>query len=158
MKKFISKKATAILGSAILATGLIAIPALAATSNDEGQNFFGQMQSFMASGQHQEIMNSSAMQNLHNSEAMQEAMQTGDIAKMQEAMNSNPEVKALLGEETLNQMTQFMQENGQAMGQIMQGQNLEAMNQMMNGQNAAAINQMMGQFQGQGMMGSVSTR
>jgi len=96
----------------------------------------------MASSQHQEIMNSSAMQNMHNSEAMQ----TGDIAKMQEAMNSNTEVKALLGEETLNQMNQFMQENGQAMSQMMQGQNLEAMNQMMNGQNATGMNQMMGQF------------
>jgi len=63
--------------------------------------------------------------------------QVGDIAKMQEAMNSKTEVKALLGEETLNQMNQFMQENGQAMSQMMQGQNLEAMNQMMN------------QFQGQ---------
>ncbi|WP_052090588.1 hypothetical protein [Desulfosporosinus sp. HMP52] len=146
MKKFISKKVTAILGGAVLATGLIAIPAFAVTSNDEGQNLFGQMRSFMASSQHQEIMNSSAMQNMHNSEAMQEAMQTGDIAKMQEAMNSNPEVKALLGEETLNQMNQFMQDNGQAMSQMMQGQNLEAMNQMMNGQNATGMNQMMGQF------------
>jgi len=132
MKKFISKKLTAILGSAVLATGLIAIPAFAGTTNEEGQNLFGQMRSFMASSQSQEIMDSSAMQNLHNSETMQEAMQTGDIDKMQEAMNSNPEVKALLGEETLNQMNQFMQKNGQAMSQTMQGQNLEAMNQMMN--------------------------
>ncbi|MBC2722946.1 hypothetical protein [Desulfosporosinus sp.] len=132
MKKIISKKLIAILGSAVLATGLIAIPAFAGTSNDEGQNLFGQMRSFMASSQSHEIMDSSAMQNLHNSEAMQEAMQTGDIDRMQEAMNPNPEVKAFLGEETLNQMNQFMQENGQAMSQMMQGQNLEAMNQMMN--------------------------
>ncbi|MCO5384408.1 hypothetical protein [Desulfosporosinus sp.] len=131
MKKFVSKKLTAILGSAVLATGLIAIPAFAGTSNDEGQNLFGQMRSFMASIQSQEIMDSSAMQNLHNSEAMQEVMKTGDIDRMQEAMNSNPEVKALLGEETLNQMNQFMQENGQAMSQMMNGQNATGMNQMM---------------------------
>lgn len=135
MRKFFNKKVTVILGSAMLVTGLVAIPVLAASSNDGDQNIFGQMQSHMSQtfspGQHQEIMNSSVMQDLHNSDAMQEAMQTGDITKMQEAMNSNPEVKALLGEETLNKMNQFMNENGGAMGQMMQGQNLEAMNQRM---------------------------
>ncbi|HBV87121.1 MAG TPA: hypothetical protein DEF42_10840 [Desulfosporosinus sp.] len=95
----------------------------------------------MGSGQHQRIMNSGAMQNLHNTEAMR----IGDIDKMQEAINSNPEVK----EETLNQMNQFMQENGQTMSQMMQAQNLAVMNQMMNGQNATGMNQMMDKFQGQ---------
>jgi hypothetical protein len=170
MKKMISKKTAAILASAVLATALIAIPVLATTSNVEGDSFFSQMQSFMTSEKHLEIMNTSAMQNLHNSEAMKEAMKNGDVAKMQEAMNLNSEVKAILGEETLNQMNTFMQENGQTMNQMMQGQNLEAMNQkmqgqnlgamnqMMNGENKSGMNQMMGKFQGQGMMGSASTR
>lgn len=154
MRKFLSKKTTAILGSAVLATGLIAFPVFAATSNDEGKNLLGQMQSFMASGQHQEIMNSSAMQNLHNSEVMQQAMKTGDIAKMQEG---NPEVKALLGEETLNKMNQFMQENGSTMGQMMQGQNLEGTNQMSKYHGNGIGNQ--GRTgSGSGMMGSTSVR
>lgn len=155
MKKFFSKKVTTILGSAVLVTGLVAIPVFAATTEDGNQNFFGQMQSYMsqtfAPGQHQEIMKSSVMQDLHNSDAMQEAMQTGDIGKMQEEMNSNPEVKALLGEETLNKMNKLMEENGGAMGQMMQGENLEAMNQMMSGQNAEGMNQMMSQFHGNGI-------
>lgn len=174
MKKFFSKKATLILGSALLVSGLVAIPAFAATTEEGNQNLFGRMQSFMGQtftpGQHQEIMNSGVMQELHNSDAMQEAMQTGDIAKMQETMNSNPEVKELLGEETLNEMNQFMEENAEAMNQMMKGQNAEAMNQMMNGQNAEAMNQMMSQFGGDGkgsqngrsigsgMMGNVSQR
>lgn len=151
MKRFFSKKVTTILGSALIVSGLVAIPVFAATSEEENQNLFGQMRSIMGEtfvpGQHQEIMNSS-VQDLHNSDAMQEVMQTGDITKMQDAMNSNPEVKALLGEEALNKMNQLMEQNGSAMGQMMQGQNLEAMNQMMSGQNTEAMNQMMNRFHG----------
>lgn len=174
MKKFLGKKAILIAGSVLIVSGLVAIPAFAATSEEGAPNVFGKMQSFMSQtfnpGQHQEIMNSGVMQELHNSDAMQEAMQTGDIAKMQEAMNSNPEVKELLGEETLNEMNQFMEENAQEIGQMMQGQNLEVMNEMMNSQNVETMNQMMSQFgrddkvsQGgssvrPGMMGSVSQR
>lgn len=163
MKKFFSKKATTILGSALLVTGLVAIPAFAATSEEGNQNFFGQMKSFMSQtsvpGQYQEIMNSSVMQDLHNSDAMQEAMQTGDITKMQEVMNSNPEVKALLGEENLNKMNQFMEENGSGMGQMMQGQNLEVMNQMMSQFRGNEIgDQQGGMGFGSGMMGSTFVR
>lgn len=162
MKKFFSKKVTVVLGSALLVTGLAAIPTFAATSDEGKQNLFGQMQSYMsqtfAPGQHQEIMNSSVMQDLHNSDAMQEAMRTGDITKMQEAMNSNPEVKALLGEETLKEMNQFMEENGSAMGQMMQGQNLEAMNQMMSQFHGNGIGDQGEMGFGSGMMGSTSVR
>jgi len=175
MKTFFSKKVTVILGSTLLVTGLVAIPAFAKTSDEGYQSLFGQMQSnmsqtFAPGQQHQEIMNSSVMQDLHNSDVMQEAMQTGDIARMQEAMNSNPEVKALLGEETLNKMNQFMEQNGSAMSQMMQGRSLEGMNQMMSGQNVEGTNQMMSQFHGSvigdqggrgfgsGMMGSTSVK
>ena len=146
MKTFFSKKVTVILGSALLVTGLVAIPAFAKTSDEGYQSLFGQMQSNMsqtfAPGQHQEIMNSSVMQELHNSDAMQEAMRTGDVAKMQEVMNSNPEVKALLGEETLDKMNEFMEENGEAMGQMMQGQ-------------SSPMGNSGGMGTGSGMMGSV---
>lgn len=150
MKKFFSKKVAVILGSALLVTGLVAIPVLAASSNEGSQNIFGQRQSRMsqtfAPGQHQEIMNSSVMQDLHNSDAMQEAMQSGDITKMQEVMNSNPEVKALLGEETLNKMSQFM------------GENLGAMDQMMNPFHGNEIGGQGRMGLGSGMMGSNSVR
>lgn len=147
MKKLLNKKVGIIVGTAVLATGLLAIPALADTQNNSNSNWFGQMQSFMsqtfAPGQHQQIMNSPAMQNLHNSTQMQQAMQSGDVSKMQEIMNSDPQVKAQLGQETLDKMNQFMNQNKDAMGQAMTNQNRGAMNQSMNGS---------------GMMGSAVTR
>lgn len=111
-----SKKITAIIGAATLAIGLMALPALAGTNQQQGNGWVGQVQNFMqqtfAPGQHQAIMNSSAMQNLHNSEAMQKAMQAGDIKAMQELMNTDPSVKAELGQDNLDKMNQFMNQYG----------------------------------------------
>jgi len=114
MIKF-SKKITAIVGTATL-VGLIALPALAGTTQQQGNGWIGQMQGFMqktfSSGQHQTLMNSTAMQNLHNSTEMQNAMQTGDVKAMQELMNSDPTVKAQIGQDNLDKMNQFMINSG----------------------------------------------
>ncbi|HBW35727.1 hypothetical protein [Desulfosporosinus sp. BICA1-9] len=115
MKK-LSKKITVILGTATLAVGLMALPALAGTDQQQGNGWFGQMQGFMqktfSSEQHQTLMNSTAMQNLHNSTEMQSAMQTGDVKVMQELMNSDPQVKAQIGQDNLDKMNQFMSNSG----------------------------------------------
>lgn len=108
MKKLLNKKVGLIVITALVATGLLAIPALADTQDNSDSNWFGKMQSFMSQtftpGQHQQIMNSTAMQNLHNSPQMQQAMQSGDVSKMQEIMNSDPQIKAQLGQETLDKI------------------------------------------------------
>jgi len=113
MKK-ISKKITAIMGTTTLAVGLLALPALAGTT--QGNGWMSQMQGFMqqtfSSGQHQTLMNSTAMQNLHNSAGMQKAMETGDVKAMQELMNSDPNVKDLMGQDNLDKMNQFMSQSG----------------------------------------------
>ncbi|MCO1603443.1 hypothetical protein [Desulfosporosinus nitroreducens] len=118
MKKF-SKRVTAIVGTATLVLGLMALPALAETSQQQGSGWFGQMQGYMqrtfSSEQHQELMNSTEMQNLHNSQEMQNAMQTGDFEKMQELMNSDPGVKAQMGEGNLDRMNEFMSNSGGSM-------------------------------------------
>ncbi|MCO5388394.1 MAG: hypothetical protein NHB14_24440 [Desulfosporosinus sp.] len=118
MKKF-SKRITVIVGTATLVLGLMALPALAETSQQQGSTWFGQMQGYMqrtfSSEQHQELMNSTEMQNLHNSQEMQNAMQTGDFEKMQELMNSDPGVKAQMGEENLDRMNEFMSNSGGSM-------------------------------------------
>jgi len=115
MKKF-SKKVTAIIGTTTLALGLMALPALAETSQQQGSGWFGQMKGYMQKAfspeQHQALMNSAEMQNLHNSQGMQKAMQAGDIKKMQELMNSDPAVKAQLGQENLAKMNEFMRNSG----------------------------------------------
>ena len=115
MKKF-SKKITAIVGTATLAIGLMALPALVGTTQQQGKGIVGQMQGFMQQtflpGQHQTLMNSTAMQNLRNSSGMQSAMQTGDVQTMQKLMNSDPVVKAQLGQNNLDKMNQFMTKSG----------------------------------------------
>ena len=107
---------TAILGTATLALGLMALPALAGTEQQQANGWVGQMQGFMqktfSPEQHQTLMNSTTMQNLHNSEGMQNAMQTGDVKAMQEFMNSDPNVKALMGQDNLDKMNQFMSQSG----------------------------------------------
>jgi hypothetical protein len=112
----LNKKITVILGTATLAIGLMALPALAVTDQQQGNEWFGQMQGFMqktfALEQHQTFMNSTAMQNLHNSTEMQNARQAGDVNKMQELMNSDPEVKAHIGQDNLDKMNQFMSNSG----------------------------------------------
>ena len=111
MRKF-SKKITAILGTATLAIGLVALPAIAGTTEQQGNGWVGQMQGFMqqtfSSGEYQEIMNSNGMQNLHNSQGMQDAMNTGDVKAMQDLMNSDPNIKAQMGQENLDKMNEFM--------------------------------------------------
>ena len=115
MWKF-NKKITAILGTATLAIGLVALPAIAGTTEQQENGWIGQMQGFMmqtiSPEQHQELMNSKDMQNLHNSQGMQDAMQTGDIKAMQEFMNSDPNVKALMGQDNLDKMNEFMSQSG----------------------------------------------
>ncbi|WP_348980986.1 hypothetical protein [Desulfosporosinus sp. BG] len=56
-------------------------------------------------------MNSTAMQNFHNSAEMQNAMKTGDFKAMQDLMNSDPNVKALMGKDNLDKMNQFMSQS-----------------------------------------------
>lgn len=110
-----SKKVTAIVGTATLAVGLMAFPVLAGTNQQQGNGWVGQMQGFMqktfSPGQHQTIMNSTAMQNLRNSPGMQKAMQTRDVKTMQKLMNSDPTVKAQIGQDNLDKMNQFMNAN-----------------------------------------------
>ena len=110
-----SKKVTAIVGTATLAVGLMAFPVLAGTNQQQGNGWVGQMQGFMqktfSPGQHQTIMNSTAMQNLRNSPGMQKAMQTGDVKTMQKLMNSDPTVKAQIGQDNFDNMNQFMNAN-----------------------------------------------
>ena len=102
------------MGTTTLAVGLLALPALAGTT--QGNGWMSQMQGFMqqtfSSGQHQTLMNSTAMQNLHNSAGMQKAMETGDVKAMQELMNSDPNVKDLMGQDNLDKMNQFMSQSG----------------------------------------------
>ena len=118
MRKF-SKKVTAIIGAATLAVGLMALPALAETSQQQGNGWFGQMQGYMqrnfSSEQHQALMNSTEMQELHNSQGMREARQSGDVQKMQELMNSDPAIKARIGQENLDKMNEFMSNSGRTM-------------------------------------------
>jgi len=114
--KKLSKKVTAIIATATLAVGLMALPALAGTGQQQGSGWFGQMQGYMqktfSPEQHQAIMNSTEMQNLRNSPEMQNARQTGDVKAMQEIMNSDPAVKAQIGQENLDKMNEFMSNSG----------------------------------------------
>ncbi|MGC7870865.1 hypothetical protein ACPUYX_04955 [Desulfosporosinus sp. SYSU MS00001] len=134
MKK-LTNKITAIVGMATLAVGLMALPAFAGTTQGQDNGWFSQMQNFMQQtftpAQHQALMNSSAMQNLHNSADMQKAMETGDVSSMQGLMNSDPAVKAQIGQDNLNKMNQFM---SQAQGNRMSGSGAASSgNTMMNG-------------------------
>ena len=116
MKK-LSKKVSILIGTAVIGLGLMAVPVFAET---DGQDFFGSMQSFMGT---------EAMQSMHNSTAMQEAMSTGDISKMAEAMNT-PEFKSIMGEEHVNQMTEYMK-NGNMQSMHGQGGMMGASSGMM---------------------------
>ena len=46
---------------------------------------------------------------------MQNARQTGDVKKMQELINSDPAVKAQIGQDNLDKMNQFMNNSGGSM-------------------------------------------
>lgn len=149
MKK-LSKKITAIVGTATLAVGLMALPALAGTTQQQGNGWVGQMQGFMqqtfSPGQHQTLMNSSAMQNLRSSSGMQNAMQTGDVKAMQNLMNSDPILKAQIGQDNLDKMNQFMSQSG---GNMMTngGSATRSQGTMMNGNGSRGVNK------GSNMMG-----
>lgn len=149
MKK-LSKKITAIVGTATLAVGLMALPALAGTTQQQGNGWVGQMQGFMqqtfSPGQHQTLMNSSAMQNLRSSSGMQNAMQTGDVKAMQNLMNSDPILKAQIGQDNLDKMNQFMSQSG---GNMMTngGSATRSQGTMMNGNGGRGVNK------GSNMMG-----
>lgn len=97
MKKW-SKKITTIAGTVTLVVGLMALPALASTTQEQSSAWVNQMQNFMqqtfTSGQHQTLMNSAAMQDL---------------------MNSHPDVKAQMGQDNLDKMNQFMNQFGENM-------------------------------------------
>lgn len=117
MKRF-NKKIAAIVGTSLLAVGLVAFPALADSSQGLGGGWFSQMQTLMnqnfTPAQQQEFMSSQAMQDLHNSPQMQEAMQSQDFGRMQALMNSDRELKAEIGAENVAKMNQMMgQFNGQ---------------------------------------------
>jgi len=138
--KLFSKKISAIAVTATLAVGLMALPALAGTTQQLGSGWVGQMQGFMqqtfSPGQQQTLMNSNAMQNLHNSEGMQKAMQTGDVKAMQDFMNSDPNVKAQMGQDNLDKMNQFMTQSGGNM--MTNGSNVTSSGStMMNGSGTA---------------------
>lgn len=110
------KKTTKILSaasSAVLVLGLMALPALASGSPlNSASGWFPQMRNYMSRAftpaQHQQLMNSSAMQSLHNSSAMRQAMQSGNIGKMQSLMNSDAALKAQIGQANINKMNGFM--------------------------------------------------
>lgn len=87
MKK-LTKKITTIAGAATLAVGLMALPALADTSQQQRGGWIGQMQ---------------------------KAMRDGDFSKMQELMNSDSALKAQMGQENLNKMNEFMSNHGGGM-------------------------------------------
>ncbi len=141
MKKF-SKKFTAILGTAALAVGLVALPALAGTTQQQGNGWVAQMQGFMeqrfSPEQHQELMNSREMQNLHNSQEMQNAMQSGDVKAMQDLMNSDPNVKAQMGQDNLDKMNQFMSNSGA--NRMTNGSGSATSGSMMNGSGSNMMN------------------
>lgn len=115
MKK-ISKRITSILGTTTLAVGLLALPALAETTQQQGSSWFSKMHGYMQNNffmeQHQTLMNSTEMQNFHNSQGMQSAMQSGDVRQMQELMNSDPTVRTHMGQENLDNMNEFMANYG----------------------------------------------
>ncbi len=110
MKNF-NKKLTAIVGTAVVAVGLMALPAFAGTAQGQG-GWFSQMRSAMnqtfSPAQQQQFMSSPAVQSLHNSPAMQQAMQSGDVSTMQGLMNSDPALKAQIGQENIDKMNEFM--------------------------------------------------
>ena len=74
----------------------------ASTSNGQsfGEISFGDYQP--------QFMNTLAMQELHNSTEMQKAMSTSDVTKMQELINSNAELKAQIGQDTIDKMNDLM--------------------------------------------------
>lgn len=158
----LSKKITVILGTATLAVGLMALPVLAGTNQQLNNGWFGQMQGFMqrtfSPQQHQVLMNTTAMQNLHNSAEMQNAMQTGDVKTMQDLMNSDPVVRAQIGQDNLDKMNQFMNQSinqsGGNIGGMMTNGNASngSRGTMMNGNRIGSVT---GTANKGGMMGSV---
>lgn len=111
MKKFKSKIGI-VVGTAVIAVGLMAIPALADTNSNSNGSWFAKMQTLMnqtfTPKQHQQFMSSPAMQQLHNSPEMQQAMQEQDFGRMQSLMNSDQELKKEIGAQNVGKMNQMM--------------------------------------------------
>ena len=109
-------------GTAVLAVGLTALPALASTPSSDNGSFFSKMQTLMSQTftpqQRQQFMSAPAMQSLHNSPDMQQAMQDQDFGRMQSLMNSDPELKKEIGAQNVGQMNQMM---GQLQGAYQSG-------------------------------------
>lgn len=116
--KNLNKKLVVIVGTAVAAVGLMALPAFAGTEQGQNNGWFGQMRAVMnqtfTPAQQQQFMSSPVMQNLHNSPAMQQAMQSGDVSAMQDLMNSDPALKAQLGQENIDKMNGLMGSAGNA--------------------------------------------
>lgn len=140
MKK-LNRKITAIIGTATLAVGVMALPVLAGTNQQLNNGWLGQMQGFMqrtiSPQQHQALMNSTAMQNL---------------------MNSDPVVKAQIGQDNLDKMNQYMsqsinQSGGNIGGMMTNGNGINGSHgTMMNGSRTGSGT---GTANKGGMMGSV---
>lgn len=117
MKNF-KKKMVAIVGTAVVAVGLMALPAFAGTVQGQSNGWFGQMRALMnqtfTPAQQQQFMSSPAIQSLHNSPAMQQAMQNGDVSTMQGLMNSDPALKAQVGQENIDKMNGLMNSYSQS--------------------------------------------
>lgn len=121
MKKLRTKLGVAV-GTAVIAVGLMALPALADTTSNSNGSWFAKMQTLMSQTftpeQRQEFMSSPAMQNLHNSPEMQQAMQNQDFGRMQSLMNSDQELKKEIGAQNVGKMNQMI---GQFQGRYQSG-------------------------------------
>lgn len=110
--KTLRSKLGMVVGTAVLAVGLMALPALADTSSNPIGSWFANMQTLMSQTftpeQHQEFMSSPAMQELHNSPEMQQAMQEQDFGRMQSLMNEDQELKKEIGAQNVGKMNQMM--------------------------------------------------
>ncbi|HVJ47700.1 hypothetical protein [Desulfitobacterium sp.] len=133
MKK-INKKTGLVISGVVLALGILAVPVLAGTDSKTeiqvnvppvtvtSQNIKTVADTPANPKLDQNTPNTQAtpndpngsnsisaenMQSMHDSTAMQEAMNSGDTNKMKDAMNS-PEIKAQLGEDTVNSMNEMM--------------------------------------------------
>lgn len=110
--KNVKTKLGVAVGTAVIAVGLIALPALANTTSNSNGSWIARMQSLMSQtftpGQQQQFMSSPAMQQLHNSSAMQQAMQEHNYGQMQSLMNSDQELKKEIGAQNVGKMNQMM--------------------------------------------------
>lgn len=142
MKK-INKKAGIVISSVALALGILAVPVLAGTdlkteTQANATPVEASSQTIKTTSNESfsyNSMSTGVMQNMHNSTVMQDAMNSGDINNMNDAMNS-PEIKAQLGEDVVNSMNQMMSNGNMNAMHSSQGSNMmgSGTNNMMNWQ------------------------